>query len=174
MIVIETERLSLRYLTNDDVKFILVLLNEPSFIKNIGDKGVRTLKDAEQYLLNGPIASYKQFGFGLYLVELKDSGTPIGICGLLKRASLEHVDIGFAFLPEYWSKGYAYESAAAVMAYGRNVIGLDHIVAITAPTNQSSINVLKKIGLQFEKLIKLSGEGSDTSLFTDFNPQKLS
>jgi RimJ/RimL family protein N-acetyltransferase len=157
--------LILRRLSGGDAEFILELLNEPSFIRNIGDRGVRTIEDAGHYILNGPVASYAQFGFGLYLVELKENEMPIGICGLLKRDSLEDVDIGFAFLPRFWSKGYAYESASAVMDYGRKVLGLARIVALTAPDNQGSIRVLEKIGLRFEKMITLHEYEGESKLF---------
>jgi [ribosomal protein S5]-alanine N-acetyltransferase len=163
--VLETERLALRKLSSDDAEFILELLNEPSFMKNIGDKGVRTSADAVRYIQNGPVASYERFGFGLYLVQLKNSGIPIGICGLLRRESLEDVDVGFAFLPKFWSKGYAVESASAVMKHGRSVLGIGRIVAITAPDNYGSIKVLEKIGLKFERLIKLSDRESEIKLF---------
>ncbi|MDQ2920333.1 MAG: GNAT family N-acetyltransferase [Acidobacteriota bacterium] len=165
MSVIETERLALRKLSADDAEFILELLNQPSFVKNIGDKGVRTRADAVRYIQNGPVASYERFGFGLYLVELKGSGGPIGICGLLKRESLQDVDVGFAFLPKFWSKGYAVESASAVMKHGRNVLGIGRIVAITAPDNSGSIKVLEKIGLKFERMIRLSDRESEIKLF---------
>src|SRR5688572_22755093 len=156
MKVLETERLALRKLSPHDAEFILELLNEPSFLENIGDKGVRTSADAVRYIQDGPVASYERFGFGLYLVELKATGIPIGICGLLKRESLQDVDVGFAFLPRFWSKGYAVESAAAVIKHGRNALGIGRIVAITAPGNHGSIKVLEKIGLKFERLMKLS------------------
>src|SRR5258707_6327278 len=104
----------------EDAEFIFELVNQPAFIRNIGDKGVRTLDDARNYILNGPVASYGRFGFGLYLIQQKESGFPIGICGLLKRETLKDVDLGFAFLPQFWRKGYAFESATAVMAYGRD------------------------------------------------------
>src|ERR1043166_3210050 len=113
MKVLETDRLLLRWLNDDDAPFILELLNDPSFIRFIGDKGVRTLDDARNYILNGPVASYEKFGYGLYATELKDGSVPIGMCGILKRDTLPHPDIGFAFLPRYWNKGYAFESAAA-------------------------------------------------------------
>ena len=119
MTVLETERLSLRQFTVDDAQFILTLLNEPSFLRYIGDKQVRNLEDARQYILNGPVASYERNGFGLYLVELKESYTPIGMCGFLKREELPDPDIGFAFLPEFWSKGFAFEAAAAVLEDAR-------------------------------------------------------
>src|SRR5919108_4796570 len=156
MKILETERLILRQFSTDDAQFILALLNEPSFIRNIGDRGVRNLEDARSYITRVPIASYEQNGFGLYLVELKGSGEPIGMCGLIKRAELEDVDIGYAFLPKYWSKGYAVESALAVKEYARDIIGLKRLVAITDPENRGSIRVLEKIGLKFEKMVRLS------------------
>jgi RimJ/RimL family protein N-acetyltransferase len=163
--ILETDRLLLRKLSTDDAEFIVELLNQPSFLRYIGDKGVRTNADAVQYIQTGPVASYERFGFGLYLVELKETGVPIGICGLLKRDSLPDVDVGFAFLPAYWSQGYALESAAAVMTYGREVLGLRRIVAITSPDNNASIRLLEKIGLRFERFIKLASDQPEVRLF---------
>lgn len=165
MTVLETERLLLRYLSSEDAEFILELLNEPSFIRNIGDRGVRTIEDANSYIVNGPVASYAKNGFGLYLVKLKETNESIGMCGLIRRDTLEDVDIGYAFLPKFWSKGYAVESAQAVKEYAKNVIGLDRIVAITDPENEGSIRVLEKIGLKFEKMVKLSEDDIDLKLF---------
>ncbi len=165
MKVLETGRLILRWLSVKDAKFILQLLNEPSFVRFIGDKSVRSIDDARDYILNGPVDSYERFGFGLYLTELKENGVPIGICGLLKRESLKDVDIGFAFLPEFWRKGYAFEAASAVMTYGRKVVGLNRIVAITSPENDASIRVLEKLGLRFERVIKLSEDEPAVKLF---------
>ena len=166
MILLETERLILRRLTIDDAEFILRLLNEPSFLHYIGDKGVRNLDDARQYVLNGPVASYKQNGFGLYLVELKENRIPIGISGLVKRDALPDADIGFAFLPASWSKGYAVESAAAVMNYARDVLGLNRILAITTRDNEPSAKLLGKLGLRFDRMIKLSEDAPEVKLFT--------
>lgn len=163
--VLETERLVLRNLSTDDAEFILQLLNEPSFLRYIGDKGVRNLDDARQYILTGPVESYERNGFGLYLVELKESKLPLGMCGLVKRDTLPDADVGFAFLPAHWSKGYAVESASAVLAFARDVLGLKRILGITLPDNQSSINVLKKIGLAFERMVKLSEDKEDLMLF---------
>jgi len=163
--ILETERLSLRHLSTDDAPFILELLNDPSFIKNIGDRGVRTMPDAEAYILKGPAVSYEKNGFGLYLVILKETGESIGICGLIKRDTLDDVDIGYAFLPKFWSKGYAVESAIAVMGYGQKVMGLKRILAITIPENQGSIHVLEKIGFTFEKMVKLAGDEPELMLF---------
>jgi ribosomal-protein-alanine N-acetyltransferase len=164
--VLETERLILRHLSPEqDAEFMLELLNEPAFIKNIADRGVRSTEDARQYLASGPLASYEQNGFGMYAVELKESGVPVGVCGLVKREGLDDVDIGYAFLERFWSNGYAYESASAVLDYGRDVLGLERIVAITTPDNQGSIRVLEKIGLRFEKLITLPGYEGESRLF---------
>lgn len=165
MTILETERLVIRKLSAADAEFIVELLNQPSFLRYIGDKGVRNNVDAVQYIQTGPLASYERFGFGLYLVELKETAVPIGICGLLKRDSLPDVDVGFAFLPAYWSQGYALESAAAVMNYGKEVLGLRRIVAITSPDNDASIRLLEKIGLRFEGMIKLSSDQSEVRLF---------
>src|SRR2546423_6931728 len=146
MIILETDRLALRWLTIEDAEFIFDLLNQPSFLQFIGDKGVRKIDDARNYILTGPIASYDRFGFGLYLTELKPTQAPIGICGLLKRDTLDDVDVGFAFLPQYWRQGYAFESASAVIGYGRGVFGFGRIVAITLPDNEASIKKLSKLG----------------------------
>ncbi len=165
MNIIETDRLLLRKLSTDDARFILDLLNQPSFIHHIGDRGVRTLEDASQYILTGAVTSYERFGFGLYLTLLKEGKVPIGICGLVKRETLKDADVGFAFLPQYWSKGYAFESASAVLAYGRNNLGLKRIAGITTPDNHGSIRVLEKIGLKFEKMVKLSEDGIELKFF---------
>ena len=163
--VLETDRLILRRLSVEDAEFIFRLLNDPSFLRYIGDKGVRTIADAGDYILQGPIRSYERFGFGLYLAELKNGGIPIGICGLLKREALADIDIGFAFLPQFRKKGYAFESATAVMAYGRDVIGIKRLVAITDSDNTSSINILGKLGLRFERMIRMSDDAPEIKLF---------
>ena len=164
MNILETERLTLRQFTADDAAFILELVNEPSFIQNIGDRGVRTLSDAVRYIETGPVASYTRNGFGLYLVTLKESSESIGMCGLIKRAALEDVDIGYAFLPKFWSKGYAVESALAIKEQARG-LGLRRLLAIVDPANTGSIRVLEKLGLVFEKMIKLSADDIDLKLF---------
>jgi RimJ/RimL family protein N-acetyltransferase len=163
--VLETDRLILRRICLDDAAFILGLLNEPSWLKFIGDKGVRTLEDARQYILKGPVASYLRFGFGLYRAERKGDATPIGICGLLKRDALEDVDVGFALLPAYWNSGYASEAAAAALAYGHSAFGLPRIVAITAPDNERSARVLEKLGMGFERMVRLSEDGPESRLY---------
>lgn len=164
MNILETHRLSHRRLTSDDADFIVELLNDPDFLHYIGDRGVRTTEDAHKYILDGPVASHEQHGFGLDLVSLKDSNEPIGICGLLKRETLDDVDIGFAFLPQFRSQGYGSESAAAALAHGRETHRLERIVAITSPGNEGSIRLLEKIGFKYEGLIKMS-EDDEVKLF---------
>ena len=146
-VVIETERLILRRFSLDDAPFILGLVNQPAFLRFIGDKGVRTLEDARAYITNGPLESYRRHGFGLYMVTLRGGGTPIGMCGILRRDTLPEPDIGFAFSPEFWGRGYAMEAASAVLAYGRNVLGLTSIVAVAAPDNYPSLKILRRLGV---------------------------
>jgi [ribosomal protein S5]-alanine N-acetyltransferase len=173
--VLSTLRLSLRRLTEEDAEFILELLNDPAFIRFIGDKGVRNLDDARGYILTGPIASYEKHGFGLWLVALKGVNTPVGICGLLKRESLSDVDLGFAFLPAHRAQGYALESAAAVLEYSRTILGLERIVAIVDPDNAGSLRLLEKIGMSFERMIRLSEDGPDIRLLViNFSDHALS
>jgi len=166
MKVLETDRLILRRFSAGDAEFILELLNDPSFIRFIGDKGVRTLDDARNYILNGPVASYEKFGYGLYATEIKDGNISIGMCGILKRDTLPDPDIGFAFLPRYWNRGYAFEAAAGVMKYARDVLGIDQMLAITTPDNEASGRLLEKIGLRFERLVKPSEDAAEVKLFS--------
>jgi RimJ/RimL family protein N-acetyltransferase len=140
---------------DEDAAFILELLNDPSFIANIGDRGVRSLDDARAYIRDGPVASYERFGFGLWLVELTD-GTRIGMCGLLKRDTLEDVDIGFAYLPAYQSQGYGFEAARAVLDYARDVLGISRVVAIVSEGNDASARLLEKLGMTFELMVQPS------------------
>ena len=165
MKILETDRLVIRHLTTDDTAFILELLNEPSFIQNIGDRNVRTEDDAKKYLLNGPIESYDKHGFGLFMVELKDMSEPIGMCGLLKRDNLPDVDVGFAFLPKYWMKGYAFESASAILKYAKGTCGLKRILGIVNPDNAASIHVLEKLGLKYESMVKMPHDNFEIKLF---------
>jgi len=126
---------------------------------------VRTEADARRYVETGPLASYERFGFGLLRVELKESGEPIGMCGLLKRDALPDVDVGFAFLPRFWSKGYAFESASAVLAHARDALGLRRVLAITSPDNEASIRLLGKLGFRFERMARVPEDGPEVRLF---------
>jgi RimJ/RimL family protein N-acetyltransferase len=165
MPLLETERLTLRRLTLDDAPFIMRLVNEPSWLQFIGDKGVRTLDDARRYLRKGPLELYERYGFGPLRVELKSDGTAIGICGLLKRDTLPDADIGFAFFPAHWGRGYAFESAAAVLAHGRTTHGLSRILALTAPANAASIKLIERLGLKFEGMARILPDAPESKLF---------
>jgi RimJ/RimL family protein N-acetyltransferase len=165
MTVLETERLILRRLATDDADFMLQLMNEPGFIKYVADRGLRTTADAAEYIAQKIIPSYARFGFGFYRVDLKESETAIGICGLVKRDTLEEVDVGFSILERFCRQGYTYEAAVAVMDYGRNVLGLPRIVGVTAPDNRASIHLLEKLGLKLQRRIRLPGYGPESLLF---------
>jgi len=162
---LETERSTLRPITEEDAEFILELLNDPSFIQNIGDRQVRTLDGAKTYISNTAIASYNKNGFGLLLVELKETGEALGMCGLIRRNTLSDVDIGYAFLPRYWSKGYALESARAMKEKAREAFGLERLVAIVDPNNASSIRLLEKLGMEFEKMVRLAEDDIELKLY---------
>ncbi|MBI2214317.1 MAG: GNAT family N-acetyltransferase [Acidobacteria bacterium] len=165
MNALETERLRLRPLDADDAPFILELLNEPSWIRFIGDRGVRTLDDARRYIAEGPAAMYALHGLGLLLVETKEGCESLGICGLIRRAALPDVDIGFAFLPRHWGKGFAFEAAEATIAHARHDLGLPRLLAITSLDNDSSIRLLEKLGMEYVRTLRLPGEDEDLKLF---------
>jgi [ribosomal protein S5]-alanine N-acetyltransferase len=170
MIVLETERLVLRRLQLSDAEFIFRLVNEPSWLHFIGDKNVHNLDDARRYLREGPLDMYERHGFGLFCVVIKSSGAPAGTCGLLKRDTLPDVDVGYALLPEFWGQGYAYEATSAVLAYGNRTLGLQRILAITTPSNDSSIRLLGKVGMQFERVMEFA-PGDPVNLFArNFSP----
>ena len=154
-VICETQRLTIRQLNIHDTAFIVQLLNEESFIRNIADKHVRTNADALNYLTNGPISSYETYGFGLNLVLLKGTDIPIGTCGLLKRKELDHPDIGYAFLPEFCGKGYAKEAATSVLKQVMDAYSLHTVLAVTSPNNESSNSLLKKLGFSLKGTVEL-------------------
>jgi len=147
--MIDTKRLTLRPLVLDDAPFYLRLLNEPSFLQNIGDKGVRDLDGARAAILAGPMAMQQQLGYSLWMVIRKEDGVRIGMCGLIKRDTLPDTDIGYAYLPAYWGQGYAWEAASATLAYGRDVVGLPRLLGIVSPGNTASAELLKKLGMHY-------------------------
>ncbi|MBC7899691.1 MAG: GNAT family N-acetyltransferase [Saprospiraceae bacterium] len=165
MKILETERLILRLVKERDAEFVLDLLNQPSFIEFIGDRGVRTLEEARNYIQTRFTKSYEDNGHSLYLVELKESSTPIGLCGFVKRDTLPDPDIGFAFLPQFGGKGYAVEAARGVMEYGRDVLKFERVLAITTQNNESSGRLLDKIGFEFERLIEMPPDNEILKLF---------
>ena len=165
MKILETEKLTLNQMTGEDAPFLLELMNESEFVHFVADRGLRTVEDAAGYLAERILPSYEQFGFGFYRVDLKESAIPIGICGLVRRETLEWVDIGFALLRRFCGHGYAWEAATAVMEHGRTVLKLSRIVAVTMPGNCNSIRLLEKLGLRFEAKIVLPGYGPESLLF---------
>jgi len=164
-LIFETERLRLREFTLTDTAFIVELLNTSGWLKYIGDRNVRTEKQAIAYLENGPVRSYREHGFGLSAVELKQENKIIGMCGILKRDTLEHPDIGFAFLPDFMGNGYAYEIASTTLAYANDTLHLPIICAITDPDNTSSIRLLEKIRMTFIKTFRFPGTNEELLLF---------
>ncbi len=165
MTVLRTARLELRRLTPGDAAFVLELVNDPDWIRHIGDRGVRSAADAEAYLRRGPLAMYEKFGFGLWAVVPADGGAPAGICGLIKRETLPDVDVGYAFLPEHRGRGYAREAVAACLAHGRDVHGLARIVAVTSPGNERSVRLLAALGFREEGTVQVTPGAEACRLF---------
>ncbi|MFM5860797.1 GNAT family N-acetyltransferase [Aeromonas veronii] len=159
--MIDSSRLILREMIATDAPFILELLNDSDFYRYIGDRGIRTLEQAQEYIQQGPAVSYARYGHGLYLVERKEDGASLGICGLIKRDTLEQVDIGYAFLPQYRGQGYAIEAAQAALADGKSRLGIGQVVAIVTPGNERSIGLLAKLGLVRSRLVKLSEDADE-------------
>ena len=165
-VIVETQRLAIRRLTLDDAAFVWELLNDADFLTFIGDRGVRTVDDAIEYLNQGPLEMYERLGFGLWCVELRVTRTPMGICGLLKREWLDDVDIGFAFLPEFRGKGYAFEASRAVIAHATDVLGIQRLAAIVAPANARSQSLLGRLGMRHRTLVRAPNGDHDVQLFT--------
>jgi RimJ/RimL family protein N-acetyltransferase len=168
--VLETERLALRRLAPDDAAFMLELVTDPSWIEFIGDRGLKSVDDARAYVVEKYVDGYERHGFGLYLVALKETGEPLGICGLIKRETLDDVDVGFAFLPRHAGLGYATEAAAASLEHGWRDLGLRRIVAITTPNNVRSIRVLEKVGLRFERTFRMEGDEEELAFYAIDRP----
>jgi [ribosomal protein S5]-alanine N-acetyltransferase len=165
VIVAETTRLRLRYIADGDAAFIVELLNDPDFLRNVGDRGVRDQSDARRYIISGPVASYQRFGFGLYLIELRGSAEAIGLCGLLHRDTHPDVEIGFALLPRFRGRGYALEAARATLHLATVTFALQRLVALTAPDNDSSMRVLEALGFRFERLVRFAEDQGESRLF---------
>ncbi|WP_146907074.1 GNAT family N-acetyltransferase [Arenimonas daejeonensis] len=157
-LILETERLRLHELAGTDTGFILELLNDPDFLRFIGDRQVRTHEDALRYLAEGPLASYAANGYGLWRVERRSDGRVIGMCGLVRRETLPHPDIGYAYLPAFRGQGYAVEAGAAVLRHGFSHLGLPRILAIVTDANAGSVRVLEKLGLMPQGRQSFGGE----------------
>ncbi len=164
--ILETERLVLREMNRDDAPFILELLNTPAYLRFIGDRGVRNVSDAARYLEDRPMASYREHGFGVWMVLLKDTQTIAGTCGLIRRPGLDHVDIGFALLPAFERQGIGYEAATATLRYGLETLRLPKIIGITDPENTASRNLLQRIGLHQESTVVLPDDDLELLVFS--------
>lgn len=162
---LETERLVLRRLTLDDADLMLAVWNDPAFVRNVGDRGVRTLEQSREAMRASVLQLYADYGYGPYAVTLKADGTRIGICGLFKREHLQHPDIGFAILPEYCGKGLALEAAVAVRNHARDDLSLDTLTAIVSPDNAGSIALIDKLGMSFESMITMPGDDEAIRLY---------
>jgi ribosomal-protein-alanine N-acetyltransferase len=169
-LVLQTPRLSLRRLQGSDAPFILGLLNDPAWLRYIGDRGVREVEGARQYLEERIVASYARFGFGLWMVESRSDGQPLGICGLIKRDVLDDVDLGFAFMPEHRGKGIGHEAALATREHATRALGLKRLLAITSPLNADSIRLLERVGFAFEREMKWAGDEKDAVRVYAYEP----
>lgn len=164
--ILTTERLFLSEININDAAFIYQLMNDPDWLLNIGDRHIHKLEDAENFITNKFIKSYKENGYGLYIIRIIESETPIGICGLIKRDGLDHMDIGYALLPQFRGKGYAYEATRSMYNYGHDILKIDTIIAIVNPENKPSIALLEKLGMTYEKMIRLPGDSKEIKLFS--------
>lgn len=164
--MLTTDRLTLAEFTTADSAFILRLVNTPSWIKYIGERDVSNIAEAEQYLLEGPIKSYRDHGFGFYGMKLRSTGKPIGMCGLIKRDDMKEIDLGFALLPEFEGQGYALEAARAVLEYAAEKLGLVRLIAFTLPNNLRSISLLKRLGFSYEESMLYGTEKEEVDVFS--------
>jgi [ribosomal protein S5]-alanine N-acetyltransferase len=162
---LETPRLALSRLEPGDAPFVVALLNQPSFIANIGDRGVRSIEDAHRYLREGPMDMYEKHGFGLWRVVRKSDSTTVGMCGLLKRDNLPEVDIGYALLPEYWGAGFAFEAAEATLRHAAGKFGLKRVIAVVSQGNTASINLLEKLEFRYERLFAMRSDEPEVRLY---------
>ncbi|MDH3747022.1 MAG: GNAT family N-acetyltransferase [Gammaproteobacteria bacterium] len=162
---LRTKRLQLRWLSIDDAELLLSIWNDPAFVRHVGDRGIRTKDDAVQAFSDGPLKLYSEYGYGPYRVSLLENDEAIGICGLFRRDNLDDPDVGFALLPEYCGKGYASEAAMAVVEHAKHGLGLPRLTAIVSPGNAASIGLIEKLGLKFERMIRMPGDSEDISLY---------
>lgn len=163
--ILETERLQLRWLTLDDTPMMFAVWNDPTFMRFVGDRGIRSLEEAEASMQQGPLHLYVEYGYGPFRVICQDDGADMGVCGLYRRDGLDDPDIGFAFLPEFRGKGFGYEASVAVLDHAREVLKLPRITALVAPENAASIALLGKLGLRYDKPMRLPGDDEDVSFY---------
>ncbi len=164
-IMFETERLRIRRIGESDAGFMLAMLTDPGFVANIGDRGVRTIADAERYVRDRVLASYDANGFGMFRVALKDGDEPVGVCGLVRREGLGGPDLGFAYLAAHTGRGYGYEAGREMMAWSREALGIGRLLAITAPHNMASVRLLVKLGFEETGMVDVPGHDDPSRLF---------
>ena len=164
--VLETERLELGIIGEEDAEIMLAIWNDPGFIRNVSDRGVRTIEEAREAIRDGAQKLFDDYGYGPYWMQLKSDGTRIGICGLFKRDNLDDPDIGFAVLPNWIGRGYAGEAATAVVAYARDELRLSTITAIVSPGNEPSIGLIQKLGMTFDRMITMPGDDDEIRLYS--------
>lgn len=162
---LQTERLSLRWFEPGDEDILLAVWNDPAFMRNVADRGIRTLEQASEAMASGPLKLYENFGYGPFRVALRETDEAIGLCGLFKRDNLDAPDIGFALLPDHCGKGLAYEAAAAVTAHARDELRLPRMTAIVSANNAASIGLIEKLGLKFDGMILMPGEEEEICLY---------
>ncbi len=163
--VLNTERLELRWLTLEDTPLMLGIWNDPAFVRYVADRGIRTLEQARAAVEAGPLRLYAEYGYGPFRVRRREDGMDMGICGLFRRDVLEDPDIGFAILPEFCGKGYGFEASTAVLDYARDTLQLSAVTAIVSPQNAASIGLLEKLGMHYERPIRMPGDDHDVSLY---------
>lgn len=163
--VLHTERLEMRWLTLDDAPMMLAVWNDPAFLRYVGDRGIRTLEQARAAIEAGPFGLYSRYGYGPFRLRLRDESADVGICGLFRRATLDEPDIGFAILPDYCGRGLGFESSVAVLDHARHALGLPAVTAIVSPANEPSIGLLGKLGLRYDRPIRMPGDDHDASLY---------
>lgn len=169
--VFDTPRLWLRRITPEDAAFLLELMNESPYIDNIGDRGVRTVADAIHYIDEKFVASYVRHGFGLFVVESKEESCPIGICGLVKRDTLDYPDLGFAYLHRFWSRGFAVEAARATLDFARHTLTLRCVYGVVSPRNTRSIRMLERLGFRRVRSLNPPGQALEADLYeTELKP----
>ena len=164
--IAETPRLLLRRITLDDADLMLAIWNDPAFVQHVGDRGIRTIEQAQQALGDGALMLYETYGYGPYCMVRKDDAQRIGICGLFRRENLLHPDIGFAVLPKFCGAGFALEAARAVVQHAREDLGIKTLAAIVSPANEASVSLIEKLGLIFQRGITMPGEQEEISLYS--------
>ncbi|CAV26369.1 GNAT family N-acetyltransferase [Vibrio atlanticus] len=165
MQAVETARLRLRMITPQDAAFIQRLYSSEDFLRYVGDKEITDAGKAVEYIENNILKMHQEKDVCLLVVEIKDSSTPIGVCGLIKRDTLESHDIGYGFVPEVYGQGFGLEAAQVIIEQAKHNADIDHLVAITTSDNIRSIALLTKLGFVFERVEEAINESVNLNLY---------